>query len=447
MEVAEKHSFNHFSHQHPLEISTLPSTTDNKTCYGCNLRILPGKDYYDCKTCLFSLHRICSNMPRKTRHPAHPYHYLSLLTSPPSSNSTFKCKACGHFISGFYYNCAECGIYYHILCSALPLSVAICSHPHTLKIEFSPPYAFCCDLCDKPSYVGWLYRCRFCEFDAHISCAISIQRAQPGPLPNTLTRQIVYSSASIMETNRLIDYGIESNELMQLVVQGVTRGNHQDTNCQEIANDSAVAGWDERLRSPRKNLEIGNGGIGRFRLHQREPQISSNGTSPLNGSRNKDPSVSVSEDLTIPSYQFSDQCFSIDLMKSCSSLDNRSQTKKESNHQDVVPEDEARISCGKLTMPDNKTSSNKPVFNPLYKAPENWLKEASLLEGVNRYDGMKLGQNGENRTVNGGRPGIKEHGAKSNRARWSCLCWWKLLRCCYYSRYEKCSKSFKNGGL
>ncbi|KAJ9181188.1 hypothetical protein P3X46_009342 [Hevea brasiliensis] len=392
MEVEEKHTFHHFSRQHPLERSTSPSTTNSVTCYGCNIRILSGKDYYDCKTCLFSPHRICSKMPRKIRHPAHPDHYLTLLISPTSSNSTFKCRACGHFVSGFYYNCAVCGIYCHILCSALPLSVAICNHPHTLKIEFSPPYDFCCDLCNKPSYVGWLYRCRF---------------SQPAmPLPNTLTRQILCSSASIMETNRLIDYGFKSNELMKLVVQGVTRGIHnQDRNGQEFAPDTA-------------NLEIGSGGIGCFQLHQTEPQMSSTGTSPLKGSRNKDPSASVSEDLmTIPSYQFSDLRFSIDLQKSCSGLDHRSQANKECSHQDmeVVPEVEARISCDNMGMLHN-TSGNTPVFNPLYKAPGNWLNEASLHGDVNRYDGIKLGQNEENRNANGygGKPGIKEHDAKSN---------------------------------
>lgn len=201
-----------------------------------------------------------------------------------------------------------------------------------------------------------------------------------------------------METSRLIDYGIESDELMQLVVQGVARG-----------NDVAVAGWDERLRSPQEKLEIG-----RFQLNQTETQMSRTGTS------NKDPSGSVSEDLTIPSYQFSDQCFSIDLQKSCSSVDLRSQTRKEASHQDakVVPEVETRISSDKMTMLNSKNSGNKPVFNPLYKAPEDWLNEASLLEGSNRYDGMKLGQKEENGKTNGyggSRPpaGIKEHGVKS----------------------------------
>ncbi|KAF2289504.1 hypothetical protein GH714_036695 [Hevea brasiliensis] len=104
-------------------------------------------------------------------------------------------------------------------------------------------------------------------------------------------------------------------------------------------------------------------------------------------------------------------------LKSCSGLDHRSQASKECSHQDmeVVPEVEARISCDNMGMLHN-TSGNTPVFNPLYKAPGNWLNEASLHGDVNRYDGIKLGQNEENRKANGygGKPGIKEHDAKSN---------------------------------
>lgn len=137
MEVAEEHALHHFSHQHPLGRPIAPST-GNITCDGCSLRILPGKDFYNCKTCSFFLHRICSNMPRKTRHPAHPDHYLTLLVSPPLDNSNFKCEACGDHITGFCYNVTESKIYYHILCSVLPISVITYSHPHALKIEFSP---------------------------------------------------------------------------------------------------------------------------------------------------------------------------------------------------------------------------------------------------------------------------------------------------------------------
>ncbi|XP_015581806.1 uncharacterized protein LOC8267079 [Ricinus communis] len=460
MDIAEKHTFHHFSHQHLLE-STILSSTGNITCYGCSLTILSGKDYYDCKTCSFSLHRICSNMPRKTRHPAHPNHYLTLLVSPPSANSTFKCKACGNNVSGFYYNCAECGIYYHILCSSLPLSVAITSHPHTLKIEVSSPYDFCCDLCDKPTHLGWLYRCRFCEFDAHISCAISDQRVQPVPPPNTLTRKIIYSSASTMEVNRMIDYGIESKELMQLVLQGVSRI-HQDSNDQEVAHSTAVSGWDERLRSPKENHDRDSGGFGRFRLNQTETQISSTLTSPISRSQNKDASTPASEDLTIPSYQFSDLCFSIDLQKSYSSQDHKFQANREASYREmekvIVPEVEARTNFDDAKML-NKTSDNsqplqqeldyprRPMFNPLYKAPENWLNEELSSKGVNHYD-AKLGQYQANgKTIRSEGREIANNSTKSKKSSSRCSCWTKLFRCCYYSRYQRCSRSFKNGGL
>ncbi|KAG6743881.1 hypothetical protein POTOM_052584 [Populus tomentosa] len=142
-------------------------------------------------------------MPRKTRHPAHPDHYLTLLVSPPLDNSNFKCEACGDHITGFCYNVTESNIYCHILCSVLPISGITYSHPHALKIEFSLPYDFSCDLCKNPSSKGWLYRCSFCEFDTHIACVISNKKAEPVPLLDTLTRQI-------MDADRKIDYGSQN---------------------------------------------------------------------------------------------------------------------------------------------------------------------------------------------------------------------------------------------
>lgn len=48
-------------------------------------------------------------------------------------------------------------------------------HPHTLELEFSPPYGnakgFRCDICGIPGSDHWLYRCSRCEFDVHLRCA------------------------------------------------------------------------------------------------------------------------------------------------------------------------------------------------------------------------------------------------------------------------------------
>ncbi|KAI3412253.1 uncharacterized protein J3R85_017627, partial [Psidium guajava] len=98
-------------------------------------------------------------MPRKLQLPAHPDHCLTLLSTSSSFRGDSTCKACEQQVNGsFRYSCAVCGISYHALCSALPPSITIASHPHVLKLLFSLPYEFRCDLCNKPSYRGWLYR-------------------------------------------------------------------------------------------------------------------------------------------------------------------------------------------------------------------------------------------------------------------------------------------------
>jgi len=399
MEVAEEHTLHHFSHQHPLGRPIAPST-GNITCDGCSLRILPGKDYYNCKTCSFFLHRVCSNMPRKTRHPAHPDHYLTLLVSHPLDNSNFKCEACGDHITGFCYNVTESNIYYHILCSVLPISVITYSHPHALKIEFSPPYDFSCDLCKNPSSKGWLYRCSFCEFDTHIACAISNKKAEPVPLLDTLTRQI-------MEADRKIDYGSQSNELMQLIVLGVERD--IERNDQEVVS-TAVAGWDERLHSPKEQHSVKIKGIERFGLTHLEPYSPNIPPSPEDRSRHQDPSTQISEDMTVASYQFSEMCFSIDLLKSYPSADHHPySTNMEASSQYIkdVPRVEAKIKSDNVAMPQGVQKHrypNMPVTNPLYRGPNNWYNEAFL------------GQTGEKIIATGyeSRAGIKDQSPKSN---------------------------------
>lgn len=148
---------------------------------------------------------------------------------PESAKGSITCKACGQNVTGFYYSCAECSIWYHILCAGLPVSVSICSHSHPLKLEYSLPYNFECDLCQKPGYNGWLYRCRLCEFDSHLGCAIS--------------NQLSYSPS-----------GSESSELNQLVFQGIGLGDVDSTK-----PPGTLAGWHQKLNSPKKKHSQGTG--------------------------------------------------------------------------------------------------------------------------------------------------------------------------------------------
>lgn len=304
-----KLSFSHFSHDHPLRLTKSP-LYGNNVCSACKLKIISSgnKDYYTCKTCSFFLHQVCYNMPRKTQHPAHQTHRLTLQTSPSiSEDGSSRCKACGDLINGgFYYSCGQCSLCYHILCLALPLSISVSSHPHELKLTFSPPYNFSCDICSKPSYNGWLYRCQLCEFDTHLICAISNRKAKSldqhriPPLPDSLNRRISTNSSST-------DYSSEVEEVMQLVTQG-------------FVAENAASSWDFRLNSPKEDLNIKSTEVVIEAFHQTDSNLGLISPNPGKKFLHQSPLTRFSEDLsTIPSTQFSDACFSIDLSKSYSS--------------------------------------------------------------------------------------------------------------------------------
>ncbi|KAK6149226.1 hypothetical protein DH2020_016751 [Rehmannia glutinosa] len=198
-------------------------------------------------------------------HPADPNHRLTLFASSLIAKLPTECEACERYISGFYYSCDKCSVYYHMLCIAMPLSVKIpFFHPHILKLEIKPPYDFQCDLCDRPSYSGWLYRCRLCEFDAHISCAVTFNGTDPSLLERSVSE--IYS----VEDNRIRETKFHQNEVMELLSEGMKKG-------VEVKNE--------------KNLD--------------RDQF-----------RSLDQSIMISEDFTLPSYHFSDACFSIDIAKS-----------------------------------------------------------------------------------------------------------------------------------
>ncbi|KAJ7975995.1 putative Cysteine/Histidine-rich C1 domain family protein [Quillaja saponaria] len=363
----------HLSHSHPLELTNYSPYAGNLSCFGCKLKIVPGKDYYQCKICSFSLHNVCHNMPKITHHPSHSIHGLDLLFVPSfATQGTLKCLACGQLITGFYYHCAECGIYYHTLCLAFPFSLAIRSHPHKIKLEFSPPYDFYCNLCDKSSYKNdWLYRCNMCEFDTHIACAI---------------------------TNSVPDRQIENShhELTHLLTQGMVGGKQNF--------HGAITGWDKRLYSPKENNNIRRG--------QNKSDGSQSQQTELDSCAPGSGDVS-----TTPSCQFSDAYFSIDLAKSYSSYTHTSQAAGKElvvigNYQDRkgAAEDQGAIGNGGTLMPNRNFINTKqakreykladlPSFDSFNVAQENRMKQAFLHGGRTRILG-ELSQNDRRITAN-----------------------------------------------
>ncbi|KAG2405718.1 hypothetical protein LR48_Vigan03g222900 [Vigna angularis] len=330
----------HFSHPHPLQCTTLPSAPNILSCFGCNIKINSADDYYQCKTCAFSLHHVCYNMPLITNHPSHPAHHLLLLPLP-STKPTLNCVACGHHVTAFSYHCAQCAIFFHALCLALPLSLAITCHPHKIKLEFSPPYEFFCDLCNQPSNYNhrWLYRCNMCEFDTHVACALenleprlfqSPSFSRSSPLLRQLTRhQVEHTkfSASLGDSFKGYEYGI-----MSLVAEQIGGGPRENFY-------SKTAGWNKRLySSPKKNL------------NRAESERMKNAQLELLGKElNPDELLSKLEERTplrdkwTPlsdhspfSYQNSDSYFSIDLAKSYSTHSGRSQVQKDGGSDQIT---------------------------------------------------------------------------------------------------------------
>ncbi|KAF9625332.1 hypothetical protein IFM89_021702 [Coptis chinensis] len=75
-------SIEHFSHEHPLELSKFKELPQNfpSTCSGCNLSC---SDWlYTCKACKYVLHILCSQVPQFLHHPADPNHALTLISTP-----------------------------------------------------------------------------------------------------------------------------------------------------------------------------------------------------------------------------------------------------------------------------------------------------------------------------------------------------------------------------
>jgi len=319
--MASPHVF-HFSHPHPLRCTTLPSTPNIVTCFGCNIKVNYGEDYYQCKTCAFSLHHVCYNMPLITNHPSHPTHDLHLLVAP-SSKATLNCVACGHRVTAFSYHCAQCTSFFHALCLALPVSLAITCHPHKIKLEFSPPYDFFCDLCNKPCNFNhrWLYRCSMCEFDTHISCALEnleprLFQSPSFPQSSPLLRQQVEHtklSAGVGDSFKGYEFGI-----MSLVAEQIGGENF----------DSKTDGWDKRLysSSPWKKYNRGES----EKMKNVELELQEKKLSPAEVLSKLEERTPLRDkwtplsDHSPFSYQYSDSCFSIDLAKSYSAHARRS---------------------------------------------------------------------------------------------------------------------------
>lgn len=165
----------HSSHkQHALIFVHLPS---EYRCDGCQES---GYGFrYRCGPCDFDIHESCAQAPNATLHSCHPQHPLVLRDKPVSPQRV--CDVCGRDVLGFVYDCRECDVDVHLSCAQLPQTLRHALHPHhTLQLSHGPeapaPPARSCNVCGEACSPGhWSYRCELasapCDFNLHIPCA------------------------------------------------------------------------------------------------------------------------------------------------------------------------------------------------------------------------------------------------------------------------------------
>ncbi|KAL8155123.1 uncharacterized protein LOC141662362 isoform X2 [Apium graveolens] len=150
------------------------------------------------------------------------------------------CSACNLKSSEIMYACLTCNYYLHQTCSRLPDKITHQSHSHQLKVTFSPPYpnqVFSCDICKKTGANQWLYRCDFCEFDAHLNCGSTVQVAsQQQNIPTQNQNPSPTVSAEQMFLN---SYNNSVNANLAAIAMGVNRQQNEMMNqvFQQTGND------------------------------------------------------------------------------------------------------------------------------------------------------------------------------------------------------------------
>ncbi|CAL9236881.1 unnamed protein product [Arabidopsis halleri] len=174
--ASRKPSVRHPSHSHPLR-GHKAQVEEEIICSGCDLDLIGAAFKCTKSECDYFLHKSCFELPRETRHKAHPDHPLTLLYSPPYE-STYTCDACGEYGSGFTYNCSICQYDVHVGCVSMPESVEREGHAHPLTLLYRSPYQngliFNCDVCQEtvPDNL-WSYYCKECDYGTHLhSCVV-----------------------------------------------------------------------------------------------------------------------------------------------------------------------------------------------------------------------------------------------------------------------------------
>ncbi|KAJ0715956.1 putative chromatin regulator PHD family [Helianthus annuus] len=151
--------------------------------------------YYYCKSCDYSLHKFCAELPDTLQNnPLHPDHNLKLL--PPR---TFKCHVCNLKWKDVYcYYCGVCRYRMCIICATtLEQKINHASHPHQLERLFGRIVSPCV-ACGN-NHEGIFFQCTTClMFRINLDCALMpakllIQNSTNGTFSHSHPLTLAYS--------------------------------------------------------------------------------------------------------------------------------------------------------------------------------------------------------------------------------------------------------------
>ncbi|GKD13940.1 zinc finger, PHD-type containing protein [Tanacetum coccineum] len=135
--------------------------------------------YYECKSCDYSLHKFCAELPlTQQNHPLHPGHNLTLSERLQHVDFRFKhewmCHVCKcKWKSFFNYYCSTCNVSMDIICATISQQkINHPSHPdHQLERMFGHIVSVCIACGEK--HDGHFFQCTTCTMHRiHMDCAL-----------------------------------------------------------------------------------------------------------------------------------------------------------------------------------------------------------------------------------------------------------------------------------
>ncbi|XP_010544531.1 PREDICTED: uncharacterized protein LOC104817156 [Tarenaya hassleriana] len=173
----------HPGHTHPLRLFKAKDEHE-VVCSGCELELVGPAFKCTKSECDYFLHKSCFELPRQTYHKSHPDHPLTLVHSPPYSQSIYTCDACGEYGTGFTYSCSECQFDVHVGCVSLPETMERDDHEHPLTLLYCSPYKdnvgdFVCDVCRETVPENfWVYYCKECDYGTHVHSCMAYEETK-----------------------------------------------------------------------------------------------------------------------------------------------------------------------------------------------------------------------------------------------------------------------------